>query len=90
MWTEKAIFFKKPKHKVENKSFQNFTTYWQQQNWAIILQNLVVTFFRISTPLDFFQLLGKVPVCKQFLKIIDRDFTIEESHTFNNLSDISL
>ena len=37
---------------------------------------------------EFFQLLGKDPVCRQFLKIIDRGFTIEESHIFNNLISI--
>ena len=37
---------------------------------------------------DFFQLLEKEPVCKHFLKIIERGLTIEESHIFNNLIDI--
>ena len=36
----------------------------------------------------FFQLLGKVPVCKQFLKFFDRGFAVVESHIFNNLIDI--
>ena len=46
-------------------------------------------FLWISTTFDFFQLLGKDPLCKQFLKITDRGFTIEELHIFTNLIDIS-
>ena len=42
-----------------------------------------------GTTSGFFQLLEKPQVCKQFLKIIDRGFTIEESHIFNNPIDIS-
>ena len=37
----------------------------------------------------FFQLLGKDPFWKQFLKIIGRVLTIEESYIFSNLIDIS-
>ena len=33
--------------------------------------------------------IGKDLLCKQFSKIIDRGLTIEESHIFNNLIDIS-
>ena len=32
--------------------------------------------------------MGKDPLSKQFLKIIGRGLTIEESHIFNNLVDI--
>ena len=46
-------------------------------------------FLLIGTTFDFFQLLGKDPLCKQFLKIIDKGFTIEESHIFSNLTDRS-
>ena len=46
-------------------------------------------FLWIGTTFDFFQLLGKDPLCKQFLKIIDKGFTIEESHIFSNLTDRS-
>ena len=46
-------------------------------------------FFMYRCNIRIFQLLGNVPVCKQFLKVIDRGFTIEESHIFNNLIDIS-
>ena len=46
-------------------------------------------FLWIGTIFDFFQLLGKDPLCKQFLKIIDKGFTIEESHIFSNLIDRS-
>ena len=37
---------------------------------------------------NMFQLLGKSPLYRQFLKIIDRGLTIKESHIFNNLIDI--
>ena len=43
----------------------------------------------IGRTFDFFQLLEKYLLSKQFLKIIKRDFTIEESHIFSNLIDIS-
>ena len=46
-------------------------------------------FLWIGTIFDFFQLLGKNPLCKQILKIIDRGLTIEESHMFSYLIDIS-
>ena len=36
-----------------------------------------------------FPVIRKEPLCKQFLKIINKGFTIEESHTFNNLIDTS-
>ena len=70
-------------------SFEDFITYWQQRDWAITLQQLLVTFLWIGTTFDIFQLLGKVPVCKQLLKITERGLTIEESHIFNNNIDIS-
>ena len=35
------------------------------------------------------QILGKDLLSKQFLKIIDGGLTIEESHIFNNITDIS-
>ena len=55
-------------------------------NFAAVACHL---FLWIGTTFDFFQLFGKVPVCKQFLKIIERGFTIVESHIFNNLIDMS-
>ena len=52
------------------------------------VQKLPITFL-VNSTFNFFQLLGKDPLFKQFLKIIGRGFTIEESHIFNNLIDIS-
>ena len=46
-------------------------------------------FLWIGTTFDFFQFLGKGMLHKQFLKIIDRGFAVEESHIFSNLIDIS-
>ena len=47
------------------------------------------SFLRIDKTFGFFQLLGKDPLCKQFLKIIDKGFTIDKSHIFSNLIDRS-
>ena len=47
------------------------------------------TFLWMGITFEFFQVLGKDLLCKQFLEIIDTGLTIEESHIFNNLIDIS-
>ena len=58
-----------------------------KKNCAIIFQKLLATFFVDSYNIKLFP--ETFPLCKQFLKIIDRGFTAEESHIFNNLIDIS-
>ena len=60
-------------------------------NWGTgrkFCRSYLSPFLWIGTKFDFFQLMGKDPLCKQFLKIIGRGLTIEESHIFNNLVDI--
>ena len=59
--TEKTIFFKKLKHWVENNSFKNFTTYWEQQNRAIILQKLLVIFSMYRYNIILFPVVRKCP-----------------------------
>ena len=81
-WTKSRLVW--IEHCTENNFFKHFTAYWQQRNWAIILKKFLVTFFMNRYNIFqyyFFQLLRKVPVYKQFSKIIDRGFKMK-SHIF--------
>ena len=42
---DREDYFLQEIHWVDDNSFENFTTYWQQQDWEIIVQQLLVTFF---------------------------------------------
>ena len=50
---QRRLFFKKFKHWVENNSFKNFTTYWQQQNWAIIFFHFKKLFTIIQIQIQY-------------------------------------
>ena len=76
-----TFFFKKFKHLVENNSLKNLTTYWAQQNWPIVLQNVLMSFIMNIKWIWFFLVIRKKNTPKHF-KIIDRGVTIEESHIF--------
>ena len=52
-----------PEIKVErvNNSLKNFTIYWQQINWPIVLQKLLITFFMIRYNIFLFPVIRKRP-----------------------------
>ena len=55
------------KDRVENNSLKNVFTYWEQKNWPILFQELLITFVKISTTFDICELLGKDLLCRSFL-----------------------
>ena len=71
IWTEKTIFFEIFEDWVENNSQKFYHTL------AIGKQACHLP-YELAQHLTY-QLLGKDPLCKQFFKIVDRGFTIEES-----------
>ena len=53
-----------------NNSLKNFTIYWQQINWPIVLQKLLITFFMIKRNIFLFPVIRKRPtlqtVCENY------------------------
>ena len=78
IWTEKTIFFDIFKDRVENKLSQKFYHILAIEKQAVSFVEVACHLFMNRPTFDFFQLLGKDLLCKQFLKIIDRGLTIED------------
>ena len=87
IWTEKTIFFEI--FEDENNSVKILPHIGNRETDRQFCRSFLSPFLWIGTRLDFFQLLGKDPLSKQFFKIIVRGLTIEDSHIFSGLIDIS-
>ena len=67
---------------------KNFATYWQQRNRPIVLQKMIITFRRNNWNIWLFPVIRKRPSLQT---VVEKywGLTIEESHIFNSLIDIS-